>query len=196
MNLGKKNILGLSLLEALVSTAIIGIGFVAILQMTNYSVQSMQTSGERTKANFMTNLVAEDVIGSRKSSTDTHSNFSNYLMANQFNADVCSATTGSASADTGKIYGTTEENTHAMKMRKWQALLNNKNYLRCKGVKETRNFRIYKICRFPVSGCLQNTSIQDEELYIGRVQINLNEGRKRKYLYFQSDYKVLGKNKD
>ena len=29
----------------------------------------MQTSGERTKANFMTNLVAEDVIGSRKSST-------------------------------------------------------------------------------------------------------------------------------
>ena len=46
MNLNKKNILGLSLLEALVSTAIIGIGFVAILQMTNYSVQSMQTSGE------------------------------------------------------------------------------------------------------------------------------------------------------
>ena len=117
-------------------------------------------------------------------------------MANQFNADVCSATTGSGSADTGKIYGTTDENTHAMKMRKWQALLNNKNYLRCKGTSETRNFRVYKICRFPVSGCLQNTSIQDEELYIGRVQINLNEGRKRKYLYFQSDYKVLGKNKD
>ena len=57
MNLNKKNILGLSLLEALVSTAIIGLGFIAILQMTNYSVQSMQTSGERTKANFMTNLV-------------------------------------------------------------------------------------------------------------------------------------------
>ena len=56
-------------------------------------------------------------------------------MANQFNADVCSSTIGSASANTGKIYGTTEENTHAMKMRKWQALLNNKNYLRCKGTK-------------------------------------------------------------
>ena len=196
MNLGKKNILGLSLLEALVSTAIIGIGFVAILQMTNYSVQSMQTSGERTKANFLTNLVAEDVIGSRKSSTNAHSNFSNYLMNNQFNADVCSTTSGSASADAGKIYGTTEENTHAMKMRKWKAILNNKNYLRCNGQKETRKFKVYKICRFPVSDCLQNTSIQDEELYIGRVQINLNDGRKRKYLYFQSDYKVLGKNKD
>ena len=105
-------------------------------------------------------------------------------MANQFNADVCSATTGSGSADTGKIYGTTEENTHAMKMRKWQALLNNKNYLRCKGTSETRNFRVYKICRFPVSGCLQNTSIQDEELYIGRVQINLNEEEKENIYIF------------
>ena len=60
-----KNILGLSLLEALVSTAIIGIGFVAILQMTNYSVQSMHSSGERTKANFLTNIIAEDVISAR-----------------------------------------------------------------------------------------------------------------------------------
>ena len=39
-NINKK-ISGLSLLEALVSTAIVGIGFVAILQMTNYSVQSI-----------------------------------------------------------------------------------------------------------------------------------------------------------
>ena len=42
-----KKISGLSLLEALVSTAIIGIGFVAIFQMTNYSVQSIYTSGEK-----------------------------------------------------------------------------------------------------------------------------------------------------
>ena len=35
-----KKVLGVSILEALVSTVIIGIGFVAILQMTNYSVQS------------------------------------------------------------------------------------------------------------------------------------------------------------
>ena len=47
-----KKILGLSLLEALVSTAIVGIGFVAILQMTNYSVQSIYTSGERTSQLF------------------------------------------------------------------------------------------------------------------------------------------------
>ena len=32
---------GMTLLEALVSTAIIGIGFVAVFQMVNYSVQSI-----------------------------------------------------------------------------------------------------------------------------------------------------------
>ena len=37
---------GLSILEALVSTAIVGIGFIAILQMTNFSVQSIDNSGE------------------------------------------------------------------------------------------------------------------------------------------------------
>ena len=42
---------GITLLEALISTAIVGIGFVAILSMVNYSVQSIDTSGERTKAN-------------------------------------------------------------------------------------------------------------------------------------------------
>ena len=35
-----KNILGLTILEGLISTAIVGIGFIAILQMVNYSVQS------------------------------------------------------------------------------------------------------------------------------------------------------------
>ena len=58
---------GLSILEALVSTAIVGIGFIAILQMTNFSVQSIDNSGERTKANFLTEMIAEDVIGSKDS---------------------------------------------------------------------------------------------------------------------------------
>ena len=48
---------GLSILEALVSTAIVGIGFIAILQMTNFSVQSIDYSGERTKVNFITTMI-------------------------------------------------------------------------------------------------------------------------------------------
>ena len=57
----------MSILEALVSTAIVGIGFIAILQMTNFSIQSIDNSGERTKANYLTSMIAEDVIGSKNS---------------------------------------------------------------------------------------------------------------------------------
>ena len=46
-----KNQKGLSIIEALVSSVIVGIGFVAIFQMVNYSVNSINVSGERTKAN-------------------------------------------------------------------------------------------------------------------------------------------------
>ena len=58
---------GLSILEAIVSTVIVGIGFIAILQMTNFSVQSIDNSGDRTKANFLTEMMVEDVLGSRDS---------------------------------------------------------------------------------------------------------------------------------
>ena len=58
---------GVTILEALVSTAIIGIGFVAVFQMVNYSVQSIDTSGERTKANYLLSMMAEDVIGHKNS---------------------------------------------------------------------------------------------------------------------------------
>ena len=78
----RKKISGLSLLEALVSTAIIGIGFVAIFQMTNYSVQSIYTSGERTKANYLTSLIAEDVIGNKKIKTGSARSFSDFLSEN------------------------------------------------------------------------------------------------------------------
>ena len=91
-----KKILGLSLLEALVSTAIVGIGFVAILQMTNYSVQSIYTSGERTKANYLTNMIAEDVVGNQELSTTSDKNFSEYLASNPVNLDFCNAGTNTS----------------------------------------------------------------------------------------------------
>ena len=86
-----KKISGLSLLEALISTAIVGIGFIAILQMTNYSVQSIYTSGERTKANYLTNMIAEDVIGHRNITTGDARNFSDWLADadNQFDSEYC-----------------------------------------------------------------------------------------------------------
>ncbi len=202
MKKNNKKISGLSILEALVSTAIIGIGFVAILQMTNYSVQSIYTSGERTKANYLTNLIAEDVIGHKNIVTGSARNFSDYLFENEFNSDFCeNAATGTASTNTGNIYGTDEVDGPLMKTRKWQAVLNSKTYLNCKGTNERRNFKIFKIgSQWSLEpGIIENANtrtingsavpyVMDDLMYIGRVQINLNDGKKRKYLYFQTDY--------
>ena len=73
----------------MISTAIVGIGFVAILQMTNYSIQSIFVSGERTKANYLTNVIVEDVIGSAENNTSANDNFSNLVSQNEFNSDFC-----------------------------------------------------------------------------------------------------------
>ena len=77
----KKN-LGLTIIEALVSTVIVGIGFIAVFQMTNFSVRSIDTSSERTKANYLTNLIAEDVIGHKEIVTGSAKNFSDFLSEN------------------------------------------------------------------------------------------------------------------
>ena len=106
-----KKILGLSLLEALVSTAIVGIGFVAILQMTNYSVQSIYTSGERTKANYLTNMIAEDVVGNQELSTTSEKNFSEYLASNPVNLDYCNAGTNTSLTNTGMTNNNNADNT-------------------------------------------------------------------------------------
>lgn len=202
MKKNKKKILGLSILEALVSTAIIGIGFVAILQMTNYSVQSIYSSGERTKANYLTNLIAEDVVGHKNIVTGSARNFSDYLAENEFNSDFCEdASLGTVSVNTGNIYGSDEVDGPLMKTRKWQAILNNKTYLNCKGTNERRNFRVFKLgSRWSLEpGVIVNDNtrmingeampyVTDDLMYIGRVQMNLNDGKKRKYLYFQTDY--------
>ena len=56
---------GITLIEALISTAIVGIGFIAVFQMVNYSITSIDVSGERTKTNYLSSMIAEDLIGDR-----------------------------------------------------------------------------------------------------------------------------------
>ena len=200
-----KKISGLSLLEALISTAIVGIGFAAILQMTNYSVQSIYSSGERTKANYLTNVIVEDVLGHKEVQVTGSDNFSDFLSQNEFNSDFCREQTN-ATRSNGDIYSGDVQNNFQVKTRKWEALLNNKDYLNCRGNNETRNFRVFKIGsrwsqenNILINPLLTDTDndgnmdepyVMDEVMYIGRVQMNLNDGRKRKFLYFQTDYEL------
>ncbi len=213
-----KNILGLTILEGIVSTAIVGIGFIAVLQMVNYSVQSIDVSGERTKANFIVSMIAEDIIGHRNSifgisatdenisfeggnvvsSDPSHKKFSDHLNDTGWNsAGTCATTaTGGSTGAAGatNIYDTEVDDAPRNKENKWNEVIGNDRYLRCKGTKDIKKVAVFKVCSW--GSCpyqIASPTIinhYDETMYIGRVQINLNDGKKRKYLYFQADYKI------
>ena len=57
-----KAIKGISILESLVCIVIIGIGFIAIMQLSAFSIGSMSRAIEKNKVNFLTEMMMEDVI--------------------------------------------------------------------------------------------------------------------------------------
>jgi|TARA_Y100000294_G_scaffold168536_1_gene178810 hypothetical protein len=216
-----KNILGLTILESLVSTAIVGIGFIAILQMTNFSVQSIDSSGERTKANYLVSMLAEDVIGHRNTIYGASSQaegitmgvdgtiklvntdgsmtevdkFVDHLVGQDFIANEGAGTCGDGTtsgtiSSESNIYETQEVDAPRNKESKWKAIFNDNRYLKCRGDKDIKKMKVYKICKWAGVCSHINNDVTDDGMYIGRIQINLNNGRKRKYLYFQADYKI------
>jgi len=235
-----KNILGLTIIEALVSTVIVGIGFVAVFQMVNYAVRSIDVSGQRTKANFLTSMIAEDVIGYKNTyygivdssdviiDADTGGatvdgdarpdikKFSDYLSGAEFVAPPCieipdpDAATGAADVTTAAaedsesgssdaagqpgmgIYDLDEGfDTPRAKEEKWMMMLSEHQNLKCRSNKDVRKVKMYKICKWAgVCDQYNDQAIYDDGLFIGRVQMNVNNGRKRKVLYFQADYKL------
>ena len=54
---------GFSIIESLVCLVIIGIGFVAINQLTGHAIQSVDRSIEKNKVNFLAEMIVEDMIG-------------------------------------------------------------------------------------------------------------------------------------
>ena len=54
---------GFSIIESLVCLVIIGIGFVAINQLTAVAIQSVDRSIEKNKVNFLAEMIVEDMIG-------------------------------------------------------------------------------------------------------------------------------------
>ena len=60
--LNKKNEKGMSILEAIVASVIVGIGFIGIFQMVGYSVNSIDVSGERSKAGHLVGMIAEEYL--------------------------------------------------------------------------------------------------------------------------------------
>ena len=65
-----KSIKGLTIVEALVCLVIIGIGFIAVNQLITFAIVSMDRSLERTKVNFLSEMVIEDMIGDSNNSSN------------------------------------------------------------------------------------------------------------------------------
>ena len=173
---------GITLLESLISTAIIGIGFVAIFQMVNFSVQSIDSSSERTKANYLVSMIAEDIIAHKITETSFE------------RIEGCGEKIKKLD-DIKPIYETGVEDAEENKKEKWDSIFRTDRYLKCKSEKDIKDVKIFQICK---TGCDYTSSyIEDEsdihaevydEMFIGRVQVNMNDGKKRKFLYFTADY--------
>ena len=197
MKNNKKNNAGLSLLEALISMVVVGIGFVAILQITQYSINSVKTSAERTKANFFVNMFAEDALSLRDTSKSENLNDIMVVDDDIIFTSECGVQGSKMNVKTGTagdVYknSTSETDPTINKSEKWNALISNRDYMDCSNSgREVRAFDIFKICNYSDSpGCINNASQKEEVIYIGRAQMTLNNGGKRKYLYFQSDFRL------
>ena len=78
--------------------------------------------------------------------------------------------------------------------------------VKCKSKKDFKSIDMFEMCIWTdkdtkVDGFVEktkscqipNANIYDESMFVGRIQINLNDGKKRRFLYFQSDYKIMQK---
>ncbi len=174
---------GVSLLEAIVSTAIIGIGFVAIFQMVQYSIRSIDVSGERTKATYLSSMIAEDLYSDKNQEKDKKK-FIDHIHANPWTLDTCDNTGG------GNIghYAASDANAIDNKPKKWKARFS-KDYIKCRpkasnstATVDKKKLKIFKICD---TGCDVAYKDYFDQIYIGRVEVNLNSSTKKKVLYFQ-----------
>ena len=188
-----KNNSGLTLLEALVATVIVGIGFVAVFQMVQYSIRSIDVSSDRNKGNYLVNLIAEDVLANKRT-TRNNEEFADYLKDNQFSIQKCTNEFGLDSTIT---------NTPQNKVQYWQQYFD-RGITKCRSNEDIRELNIIDICNnessevktwdcryvnnsvynYNENGIPVTTKIYDP-VYFGKMEIGFNKGTKTRNLYFQ-----------
>ena len=199
----KKN-LGLTLVEALVATVIVGIGFISVFQMVRYSIESVDTSSNRTKTSFLANMVVEDIL-SNKDSEKNDEKFYDFLKDNNnsgWKMNTCSNGSGE------RFLG--ENNAPDNKLKKWTNYFA-KERIKCRSDSDTKELQVFNVCNGiakdeegAVISCNYNNNktyayktkdlngVEEdrnikilEPRYFGRMEVKLNNGKKTKYLYFQ-----------
>jgi len=91
--------------------------------------------------------------------------------------------------DINSLYEDENKDAPTNKENKWKEIFGSDRYLKCKSKKDIKNVKVFQICRW--NHCdYKNESVYDDGLFIGRVQINMNDGKKRRFLYFTADYQL------
>ena len=167
---------GVSLIEALVATVIVGIGFIAVFQMVQYSVRSIDVSGERTKATYLAGMVAEDLYSDREQEKESLK-FIDYLIKHPWTLK-----TAQCGNNTPTIITNFDKNNAVDNKRdKWTSRMA-KDYLKCKdATSESKKLNVYKICH---TGCAVKKDGEFDDIYVGKMEMKLNQN-KTKRLYFQ-----------
>ena len=143
---------GVSLIESLVCLVIIGIGFIAVLQMSAFSIGSMDRATEKNKLNYLSEMVLEDMIGD----PDNVSSYGN------FNQSSCTYSSKGGS------------NLHQKKKDKWRNKLEEKNYIRIDGKDKKPACFSGDSKKTLVNAGTNNTT--------GRVNFLTGKGKRKKYL--------------
>ena len=148
---------GISIVESLVALVVIGIGFIAILQVSAFTISSMDRSMEKTKLNFLSEMILEDMIG----------NPEKILSYDSFN-ETCSYSTKGGT------------NLHEKQKDKWRNKLAEKNYIQIKN----SSGGAYKERKRPCfNQDSKKTFVSTRGKNIaGRINFLTGKGKRKKYL--------------
>ena len=175
---------GTTLLEALVATAIIAIGFIAIFQMITYSMRSMDTSGERTKINYLADMILEDVMAYKSSEQprvgrDPERLF-DALINNRRGAGNAFWELDGCVAGAGIDHQTNAEDNI---INKWSNRFSQRR-LRCTpGDPDRKALQTYTVCDNSPAECTNNNDAVFDRLYFGVIEISIGDANKN--LYFR-----------
>ena len=106
--------------------------------MVQYSVRSIDVSGERTKANYIAGTIAEDIYAF-KNQEASNKTFVDSLKDTEWKSDKCEAKSAHTFTDS-----TADGNIR----KKWSSRVS-KNYLKCVDDTDKKNLKVYKGSEHP-----------------------------------------------
>ena len=146
---------GVSVIESLVCMVIIGIGFVAMMQLSAYSIGAIDRSIEKNKFNFTSEMIMEAMIGDPENASDY------------------------GSVEVGCSYSSAPGSTLQSKQKdKWKKILNENNLIKFNAGSGNKDQK--RPCK---AADVKKTFVnQNGDRVLGRVNFFTGKGKRKKYL--------------